>query len=63
MEWTDIQSHTQSQIAEKNTANCWTIGYLEDNGNELIVKYGGTDDGDYCFDAIPKEVITKVTAL
>lgn len=61
--WNDITAHNQTFVKIDNLTKCWTIGYLEENGNEVIVKYGGTEDGDYCFDAIPKSVITKIEEL
>lgn len=58
--WNDITANTQTIIKKENLAKCWTIGYLEENKDEMVVKYGGNEDNEWCFDAIPKSVITKI---
>lgn len=63
VEWEDITGHNHESIKENNLTKCWTIGYLKENKKEYIVIYGKTEDGDYCFDAIPKSVVINIKEI
>ena len=65
VEWLDICSHSNEVLRKpynKFLAPSWTIGYLQQSQDTVIVIYGGNDT-DSCFDAIPKKVITNITPL
>jgi len=65
VEWNDIEAHSNEVLKEPYTqflAPSWTIGYVEESDDVIIVKYGG-NEGECCFDAIPKSVVTKITKI
>jgi len=65
VEWVDIAGHSNELLKKpynKFLAPSWTIGYVKQSQDTIIVIYGGNDT-DSCFDAIPKKVITNIIPL
>jgi len=66
VDWLDIQNHTNDVLTKpyiKQLAKSFTIGTLRKDKDALIVAYGGNDDKDESYDAIPLKVITNITKI
>lgn len=66
VEWLDIQSHTNEKLKKpysKNLCVSFTEGSVLRDKDTVIVIYGGNEDDDLCFDAIPLKIVTNITKI
>lgn len=65
VEWVDICSNTNKVLSKpynKHLENSYTIGYVRQSKDTVIVIYGGNTD-ENCFDAIPKSCVKSIKEI
>ena len=61
--WWDITAQNQEKIYKpykKYLTKSYTIGEVFEDKDVVIVKYGGDEDDDACFDAIPRGCVITI---
>ena len=64
--WDDITNILNLDIKEpynKYITPCWSIGYVKEDKNVVLVLNSWNKDEEWCGDAIPKGCVTKITCI
>jgi hypothetical protein len=66
VEWIDICNYSAETLKKpynQYLVPSWSVGYIKQSKDTIIVIFGGNENDDSTFDAIPKKLVTNIIPL